>query len=60
MKIEMKHVIEIRFFMNGDETGTLHTREFESNYECNRWKERMGNSIEVFSDKVISKREEIK
>lgn len=41
---------KVRWFMNGDESATIYTEDFESYEELAEWKEMMRGSIELFSE----------
>lgn len=43
-------MIIIRFFLRGDEEGTLHKDEFETRAAYDEWREVMGGSAELFSE----------
>lgn len=46
-------MIEIKFFQNGDETGTLFTEEFGTWELAEDFKKNHEGSIEIFSEKEI-------
>lgn len=44
-------MIHLKFFLVGDESGTVYNKEFESQEELAQYKKSMGNSLEVIDEK---------
>lgn len=45
-------MIEVKFFMNGDESGDVHTMHFNKEWLYEAWLDDMRSSIEIISYKA--------
>jgi hypothetical protein len=52
--MRLKNILEIKFFLSGDESGELHKMEFDSHWNANQWKKEMKESARIFSEQYTN------